>query len=1235
MFSSAVEGLQSFKQKQLQALSDNPLYIPIQARHTTFSQETPSDLMDSVKSFLSAEDPKKVLLILGEAGYGKSLFFQTLARQRWIQYQDDHAIPIFVSLPCLDQTNRIMEDTLENHGFTPDQVNQLKTEKRFIFILDGYDEMHRLEQIYLNNRWQEWQVKIIISCRAQALYHVEQYESLFAPYQDDVPQYNLLQQLHVAEFSESQIDEYLKRYAILSSQKEMGDVESIFSIARPPGGIEADLFLDEKRSADEIKNEPIEGINSEKIITKTQLESVPGLMKLVKTPFILRITLDALPDVLKDFAEGKSEGIEEAKRNELTQAKLYDVFVNRWFIRQEKKLKEAKVIDDSLDPKPMFLEYCYALSSSMLKNNVTSINLNTKNLAAKEEWLSLVGDEAELARSACLITRYSSNEFGFMHASFIEYFVVRKAAENARLSQEKIEEEIIQWETGDPFYEEILADNKVYIQNLVDRPEHMEKIKKYFYQIIIKSKDDERLEFAAANAITILNAYGEVFSAQNFTAVRIRGADLSGAILDHTIFCDADLRNVNLKGTWLRNADFTKAKMEGVKFGEKPFLKILSGVTSISYSADKKWLAVGCEDKKIYIHEAETSKLNQVLEGHTSAGICVSFGAGDLLVSGSWDKTLRIWDVKLGKCLQTLEKHEDSVHSVSFGYGDIMASGSQDKTVRVWDAKKGECLQTLKGHRSNVSSVAFGPGDVLASGSEDQTVCVWNVKQGNCLHTFYEHSSAVTSVSFGPGDLLASGSYKMICISNWNQGLCLQILEGDTGYVRSLSFDGGNLLASGGDDKTVRVWNVRQGECLQILEGHIGGITSVSFSARDILVSGSYDNTVRVWNVKHDKVLQIYEGHTNGVRCISFGSVDILASGSNDGTVRVWNVRQGKCLQTLKGHLEGVTCVAFGFGDTLASGSYDCTVRIWDIQLGQCLQILKGHKFYIQKVFFGPGDKLILEDMTEEVSVWNIKHGQCLRQLKVSSKFFRPKDFIDMVSKKVQPGDIQKSKCLQELIGYSGFGVDCISFGPGNFLASGCRDNSVRVWDVKNGKCLEKLEGHTSAINALSFSPDGILASGSNDRTVRLWDINRLCCLYVILGFRGSISSLAWKQNTEGLYLATGSYDKAVRYWQVYRQDKDVKVVLRWSTHQASLTVRKTNIAGAIGLTDLDYRILNQRGAIGGSSILQSEEKKSKSSLANSSIFSHKPLHLNNNQIKTKAKQGQSTRSLGKSSSSK
>src|SRR5439155_10308828 len=48
----------------------------------------------------------------------------------------------------------------------------------------------------------------------------------------------------------------------------------------------------------------------------------------------------------------------------------------------------------------------------------------------------------------------------------------------------------------------------------------------------------------------------------------------------------------------------------------------------------------------------------------------------------------------------------------------------------------------------------------------------------------------------------------------------------------------------------------------------------------------------------------------------------------------------------------------------------------------------------------------------------------------------------------------------------------------------------IQLWDIRSGKEVFTLRGHTALVTCVAFSPDGQrLVSGSNDHTVKLWNV--------------------------------------------------------------------------------------------------------------------------------------------------
>jgi WD40 repeat protein len=77
------------------------------------------------------------------------------------------------------------------------------------------------------------------------------------------------------------------------------------------------------------------------------------------------------------------------------------------------------------------------------------------------------------------------------------------------------------------------------------------------------------------------------------------------------------------------------------------------------------------------------------------------------------------------------------------------------------------------------------------------------------------------------------------------------VLTDHAGYVRAMAVtEDGQAAVSGGDDGTVRVWDLAGTAAPRVLTGHHGPVTAVAVSDDGrTAVSGGDDGTVRVWDL--------------------------------------------------------------------------------------------------------------------------------------------------------------------------------------------------------------------------------------------------------------------------------------------------------------------------------------------------------------------------------------------------
>ena len=152
--------------------------------------------------------------------------------------------------------------------------------------------------------------------------------------------------------------------------------------------------------------------------------------------------------------------------------------------------------------------------------------------------------------------------------------------------------------------------------------------------------------------------------------------------------------------------------------------------------------------------------------------------------------------------------------------------------------------------------------------------------------------------------------------------------------------------------------------------------------------------------------------------------------------------------------------------------------------------------------------------------------------------------------------------------------VNSIAFNPdGSLLASGSRDNVVRLW-IPDAETLQAtLHGHTASVLSVAFSSDGsLLASGSADGTIRIWNPHTETLQATLHGHTASVLSVAF--SPDGSLLASGSADGTVRLWNLVTEtlqatlEAHMASVLSVTFSPDGLLLASASADGLVGLWD-------------------------------------------------------------------
>jgi hypothetical protein len=173
-------------------------------------------------------------------------------------------------------------------------------------------------------------------------------------------------------------------------------------------------------------------------------------------------------------------------------------------------------------------------------------------------------------------------------------------------------------------------------------------------------------------------------------------------------------------------------------------------------------------------------------------------------------------------------------------------------------------------------------------------------------------------------------------------------------------------------------------------------------------------------------------------------------------------------------------------------------------------------------------------------SVWSVTYHPDEAQLASGSR-----------DQTVRLWSVERGEEERVLRGHAEEGVWGVMYRPdGAQLASGSEDQTVRR-SVERGVEERVLRGHTESVESVTYRPDGAqLASGSEDHTVRLWSVERGVEERVLCGHMKSVSSVTYRP--DGAQLASGSRDETVRLWSVERGIGVEERVLRGHTSGVS-----------------------------------------------------------------------------------
>lgn len=633
-------------------------------------------------------------------------------------------------------------------------------------------------------------------------------------------------------------------------------------------------------------------------------------------------------------------------------------------------------------------------------------------------------------------------------------------------------------------------------------------------------------------------------------------------------------------------------------FGESR-IRHAERVNAIAYNNDGNLLASCSKDGTAKIWDLGNGREITTYRGHldqaddpTKKGTNVlsvtdvAFHPKKKLVASASGNQVHLWDPETGKFEKTilnLGKNDKPIKPIAFSPdGKFLAVGADDGILRVVDLATDKVTFTSPPRNARIETLAYSPnGNMIALGDSNSHVAVYAPAQPNPLLLSLEGNELgeVSSVAFTAdnGAIFASGRDPKVKLfagpkpdskTSGTTSTRLREFIGHTGSVKALGITpDGNFLVTGGDDSTVRVWEVNTAKQMRVFQGHqkrdasdspSKGVTAIAIRKDGKqIASGSADGAMRIWDlttIDHHKALG-EAGDSLWIVAYSPDGKKLAAAGS-DKTIRVYNAETYKLEATLSGAKSPITSLAF-FPDSnkLASAGGDMVVVIWDVAKGSVVKELTGHESAIlglaisddgKRIITGSADRTIRcfsPEVEKALWTWTTRSAVCSVAIQRGAKQIAAglADGSLMIVDISGPNPKDTSSLASHVAG-----VSCLAFSEdGERLASVGGDGNLCIWTVGEKGTLSKLvkfEGQGKAgMAGVSFPLTGVafardsryVASVGADGIVRIWDIVAKCESRSLHGHTDWVTSVAFSPDGRSIASVGVDKDKKVRIFDL------------------------------------------------------------------------------------------------------
>ncbi len=317
-----------------------------------------------------------------------------------------------------------------------------------------------------------------------------------------------------------------------------------------------------------------------------------------------------------------------------------------------------------------------------------------------------------------------------------------------------------------------------------------------------------------------------------------------------------------------------------------------------------------------------------------------------------------------------------------------------------------------------------------------------------------------------------------------------------------------DLVTAPVTDKSLRlIVNLRQLELLHVYETDVTdkGLEDLQLKFPELTIKQSMPDPVATTLVSR----KIYRHAIISLAVTEKKGERTIVTGDGNGEFRAWEPEMNP-QKSIKAHDNWTFSAEFNHrGNRLATGGGDNLIRLWDTDSWKPVQTIDESFGDVHAMAFSPDDRFL----------YSVGDDMIVRRFDLKQQ---PPTVLEM-------GEHDDT-------------IPTLSLDTrGRLLATGSRDDTIRIWNAVDGQLVQTIEGHDDDVVAVAFHPTKPwLLSASYDKTVRVWDVATGKELNRLAEYKKRIFDATW--GPAGNRIATAAED-GVRTWDANTLKSKVRVV--------------------------------------------------------------------------------------------